>query len=194
MKTIKVNGIDDLIKSLDVFVKDNNKITKFAMNSALSHAQTQSMREAKAGWVGIKVGDFKKGAVSRKATITNPQIKWSLKTKPIPLIYFSAVYKPSLTPTGKKTSGGAGVRYKLKTKKKLKLEDSFIKKSKFGSKPNTVFTRTESPQGADITAHSAITPTSMFAETDSVNTFIEKFEKNFKENYVSKILSFQKKV
>jgi len=189
--TIDIKHLDKVIGSYELYLKNNRSATKFSINQIVNRASREVLKEAKAPWKGILARDFKNGVTVTQATVSSLNAKWEIKTTPIGLIKFSASYRSGQTNTGRTRKGGAGVRYKLKTNQR-KLSHSFIRKSKFGKKGDTVFTRKTSPNGAPITAKSAITPTSMLKQTKGTEEFITIFEREFPIRYYKKIFQMTK--
>ena len=184
---INISGIDKVIGSFDKYVRYNRQATKFAMNQIARKASTQSLRKTNQAWSGIKASDLKKTVKITPATNSNLNYKWYMESSPIGLEKFSAVYRGTTTSTGKKRSSSkVGVAYKLKTKKRT-LAKSFIKKSKFGKKEEVVFTHRKSPDGADITRQSSITPTSMFLGVQGDDLFQTLFKDEFPDRYLAKL-------
>ena len=183
---IKITGLDELITDINKFAKVNNRALSSAMNRVATTAQKEAVIEVRKTWV-ILARDMKKAITQKKATVANPTHTLIINSKSIPLIKFMTRqgYLESTTATGRKRKGGAGVRYKLSRKARgsKALSKSFIRKSKYNGGRLEIFTRRPSPQGANITAQYAITPTSMFNQkaTDKyIKTFIEAFEKRYK--------------
>lgn len=185
----EITGVDQVVGNFDLFVKKNSQVLAQSINQIVLKASTASTKEAKAEWKGLRVKDFKDPKVLhiRKATTANLESIWTLKTKPIPLSKFSTKYKTARTGTGRKTRGGAGVTYKLKSNRRQLGNSSFLKKSKFNNGRVEVFTRRKSPNGASITAHSAITQSSMFKQVDGFEIFKDVFFKQFPQRYKNKL-------
>ena len=183
---ITIDGLDKVVGNFELFVKENRRATKNAMNEIVRKARTATLRERKKDWAGLRLKDFK--SKTKPATLKDLESIFSLESKPIPLMKFTRgdAYRGSLTETGKKRSASkVGVKYKLKRKTRT-LGKSFIMPSKFNGKRLEVFTHRKSPQGADITAQYSITPTSMYGDK-GIDAFIEIFKREFPERYLAKI-------
>ena len=188
MFTINVVGLDKAIKDFDKFVKYNDTATRIAINDSARKARTESLLVTRKDW-NIKAGDLKQGSKFKPASNKNLNAEFSMTSKSISLMKFSksVPYVSKLTPTGKKRKGGGGVKYKLKKQRGFNtLNKSFVKKSLFGNKDLTVFTKRKSPNGADITAQFSITPSSMFKQ-EGADAFVKVFIDSFEKRYVGQV-------
>lgn len=190
---INVTGLDEVIGNLDKFVKINAKATSHAMNDVAGKAKTKSLKFVTKNinpderWK-IKYGDLRNKAPIKKATVSNLNLQFSLTSNSIPLMEFGATELLGTTDTGKKRNGGKGsVAYKLKGKgRKDKITGAWVMKSKFNNGRKEVFTARRSPNGANVTAQYAITPTSMFKQ-EGFDIFLKEFEENFKNRYLGRV-------
>jgi hypothetical protein len=186
--TIKVEGLDKVVTNLDKFVRINPKATKDAMNDTAKKARTASLKLTREKW-NIRAKDYKKQAkFIKRARVNDLNTIFTMKTQSIPLMTFAKGYKSATTDTGRNRKGGAGVRYKLLRKQRGNrvLGKSFVRKSKFNGGRLEVFTHRKSPQGADITAQYAITPTSMFNQ-DGLDEFVRVFKDSFNQRYIGRV-------
>ena len=192
---LKVKGLDKLQLNLTNFGKYGNVAMSNALNKTGAIAKTQSLyavRNGKEEW-RIKASDLKKGAKPKKSTALTTTYTFEMESKSMPLMMFTGKtpYLTPLTPTGKRRSGGGGVRYKIKGKgRKLTLAKSFVRPSLFHNHREEVFTRRKSPNGAKITAQYSITPSSMFQQ-EGEKVFVDTFFKKFYKIYINQ-LSFKK--
>lgn len=185
---LNVTGIDDLIKDMNAYVKYNATASRQALNDTGRKARTAALKLTREDW-NIKAADLKKNSKMKLAKNSDLTLTFEMKSAPIPLKVFAKDYVTSLTPTGKRRKGGAGVKYKLKKKQRGYRTlggNSFIKASKFNGGRDEVFTRRRSPQGAPITAQYAITPTSMF-DQQGAEKFVDVFMESFADRYVGRL-------
>ena len=190
---LKVQGLDKVITNLNKFVKINARATSYAMNDVAGKAKTKSLKfvtknpNPKERWK-IKYGDLKDKAPIKKATVSNLNLQFSLTSSSIPLMEFGAVDQLGTTNTGRKRNGGKfSVAYKLKgSGRKDKILGAWTMKSKFNNGRKEVFTRRKSPNGAEVTAQYAITPTSMFKQ-EGFDVFIKEFNYNFEMRYLGRV-------
>ncbi len=186
---INVKGLDEVIKSMDKFVKYNNTATRIAINDTARVARTKSLKATREDW-NIKAKTFKDTSKLKPAKNSDLNAQFTMDSKSLPLKTFADdTYTSSTTPTGKKRKGGAGVKYKLSKKERGKktLAKSFLRKSKFNGGRMEVFTRRPSPTGnADITAQYSITPTSMFNQ-EGYDLFVDEFKERFATRYLHQV-------
>lgn len=187
---IEITGLDEVLSDFDKFVKVNHIATRRALNRIGTQARNVSLRSVKADdkW-NINMKTLKGVSRPIKATNNNLNYIFEMSSSSIQLHKWSGTtYFGATTKGGKRRNASrVGVKFKLKTNKPKKtLKRSFMRRSLFGAKENIVFTRRKSPKGAEITAQSSITPTSMFQQTGE-ERFVDVFMTKFTDRYIHEL-------
>jgi len=161
--------LDAVITNFEKYIKMNARVTRTALNKASKTAKVQSLRQARDEWKGLSVADFKKINELALATNQNPETVFTIASNPINLQHFTT-----------KKQAKSGATYKLKDKQKT-LKGSFQAKG-------FVFKRQTKARDS-IIPYFSITPTAMFAKSDSVSTYIDIATKDFEAEYLRTINS-----
>jgi len=152
-----IEGVDELYKSFECYVKNNDKYLRIAINDGMRSARAKAVRSTHEEWGGMPVSVLKSYTHTKKATTRNLEGTFTLESRPLPLIDFGA------------KQNTRGVSYKLKKRRTMK--HAFINTSK-----RTKFAHVLIREGASrypIQPRVAVSANYMFTDTESDEVYID---------------------
>ena len=158
MLTLKVKGIDPILRRFKNFHRDNPKAVAFAMNKASRVASTASLAKTRSAW-NLRARDLKNKTKLIPANVGKSVVIFKMHSTPINLHEFYA-----------KELDSGGVSFKIQKKSK-KMRTAFIK----GSGRNTFVLKRVGKERYPLLPHFSITPSYMFSQAKAEKEFVTTF-------------------